>query len=605
MDGVNCRRECFISFADDCLVYRFQNEKWFEVYISFASNLKCSITVRDNTIIAEGRCPTEMIRQSWPLEICYDENKESIPFCVMLHVWSNHVTTDEGNCIKVSGSNDMILTMTVSTGFNGFDKMPVSEGKDCRKDCRSKLEKALGYSYEELKSRHIDEYHDKYSRCRLSIDGEDYSELTTEERIKRAADGTVDNGLITTLFDYGKYLLLCTSYNCQTPANLQGIWAKELTPPWGSGYTTNINLQMNYWSAEQVNLPECHEVLMRFLKNVQSKGNRYGMKGWMLGHNSDIWCFNEEPGKAPFAFWQMGGLWLCRHIYEHFMFSKDLEFLKEYFPVMEGAFDFLVDWLTEEKDGSLVTAPSVSPENAFRFHGRNVTNCIGSAMDLEIVKDFLMNMEELAEELGKPVNRYKEVEKHLKPLTIGKDGRLLEWNEEFEEVEKGHRHLSHLYGIYPGRSIEKGSREERAAEASLAYRIENGGGHTGWSNAWIACLYARFGNGEKVLECIKNMFRKSIYPNMLDAHPPFQIDGNFGICAAICEALVQIHDGRTEILPALPKEWESGSLKGVKIRGGYTVDISWKNGKMDSFTMVDRDGKICKEKRKGKIGDEV
>ncbi len=593
IDGVDYEKEYFVSFRDNCLVYRFKNTKWFEAYISFQSNLKNNISVSGNTITVEGRCPTKMVRTAWPLEIRYDEDKESIPFCAMIHVWSNNVTTDEGNCIKVSGPNDMIILMTVSTGFNGADKMPMSEGRDYKKNCRDKLEKALSLSYDELKSRHIESYGKMYSRSVLIIDGEDYSDIPTDERIKNAATGTVDCGLVTMLFDYAKYLLLSSSYDCNAPANLQGIWAKELTPPWGSGYTTNINLQMNYWCAEQVNLPECHEVLMRFIKKASKKGNRYGMNGWMLAHNSDIWCFNEEPGKSPFAFWQMGGLWLCRHIYEHYMFTGNAEFLREYFPVIDGAFEFISDWLTEDKDGYLVTAPSVSPENTFRFNGKNVTNCIGCAMDLSIIRDFLMNTAELAKILGLPTEKYDLLKMRLKPLSVGSDGRLLEWNEEFEEIEKGHRHVSHLFGIYPGRCIERNSREEAAALKSLDYRIKNGGGHTGWSNAWIACLYARLGDGENVYKYIMNMFKNSIYPNMLDAHPPFQIDGNFGICAAICEALIQSHDGKPEFLPALPEEWKNGSFRGFKIRGGYTVDASWKNGKITYLKMTDKNGRVC------------
>ena len=276
----------------------------------------------------------------------------------------------------------------------------------------------------------------------------------------------------------------------------------------------------------------------------------------------------------------MGGFWLARHIYEHYMFTRDAEFLKKYYGVLEEIYDFLEGWLISDDNGRLTTCPSTSPENSFIYNGIKASAAEGSAMDLSIIADYLGYMTELSEILGVDTSKYGRMLSELKPLKIGSDGRLLEYSEEFEEVQKGHRHISHLYGVYPASVIKEGTELFEAAKKSLEYRIANGGGHTGWSNAWIANVYARFKDGEKANNHIINMFKKSIYPNMFDAHPPFQIDGNFGICAAICEMLVQSHNGKTELLPAIPKVWRSGYVKNMRTRQGEKVSFKWKDGQV-------------------------
>ena len=321
------------------------------------------------------------------------------------------------------------------------------------------------------------------------------------------------------------------------------------------------------------------------IKELAQKGNHFGIGGWCCCHNTDLWRFNEEAGtNVMWAWWHMGGFWLARHIYEHYMFTRDKEILKEYFYILEEIYDFLSDWMIYDDEGYLTTSPSTSPENQFRFNGEAFSAAEGSAMDLSIIKDYLLYMTELCPVLGKACNKYTKMLEKLKPLKIGTDGRILEYGREFEENDKGHRHISHLYGVYPGKTIGEGSELFMEAKKSLEHRLANGGGHTGWSNAWIANVYARFCDGEKANEHIINMFRKSIYPNMLDAHPPFQIDGNFGICAAIYEMLVQSHNDETVLLPAVPNVWTSGRVEGMKKREGKKISFSWKDGAVYDYS---------------------
>ncbi len=461
--------------------------------------------------------------------------------------------------------------------------MPVTQGREYVKKSADVLAAAMQFSYEELKERHVTEYQKYYHRVSLKIDGEDFNYLPTDERIRRIANrigenDTVDNGLTTMLFDYGRYLTITSSAPGTQPANLQGIWSHFLMAPWHADYHLNINVQMNYWAVETMNLPEFHEPFMRMLEELAEKGNDFGVEGWACWHTTDLWRFNHENGYGVcWSFWVMGGFWCVRHIWEHYLHTRDLDFLRKLFPVMTGAVRFAKQWLVEDEDGYLVTSPSTSPENSFLWNGAVAAACRGSAMDQEILYDLFEKTEKAAVLLGEEGEYYRILKERLKPVSIGEDGRILEWGEDFEEWEPGHRHLSHLYGLYPS-DIWTEEKYEKAAAESLRVRLQHGGGHTGWSNAWIACLYARLRDAEGVQRHIQNMFTKAIYPNLFDAHPPFQIDGNFGICAAICEALLQSHKGEIELLPALPKEWKSGEVKGFVTRTGEVISFSWKDG---------------------------
>jgi len=575
--NIKISKEVFTSLKDDVMVIHIESNKNISVHAYEAIYLQSSVKTNENMIIAEGRCPTEC--KSYTNTVRYGD-EESIRFYSVLKTLNKEKICSGANLLKVSGSNDITFIFSLKTSFNGYDKMPETEGADEKKLCCDALEKIDGLSYDELKKRHITEYRKYFNRVNLEIDGEDYDYLPTDERIKNVGEGVVDNNLVTLLFDYGRYLTIASSMPGTQPSNLQGIWNNELIAPWHSNYTMNINTQMNYWPTETCNLPECHMPLMKMLKEFSGKGNNFGLIGWSSWHNSDIWRFNYEATKTPlWGFWQMGGFWALRHVWEHYIHTRDVEFLKEYYPVYIGATEFLEEWMCENEEGKLTTAPSTSPENYFVYNDELCAVCQGSAMDISIIRDVFDKAIKISDILGEDSSHLKEIYSKLDIVKLGKDGRILEWGEELKENETGHRHVSHLYFLFPA-DLDFGKEYEEAAYESLRVRLENGGGHTGWSNAWIANLFARFGDGEKAMSFIRNMFKKSMYPNMFDAHPPFQIDGNFGICSAVCEMLLQSHKGDIRLIPAIPEEWKSGRVTGLVARNGEKISFEWKNGEV-------------------------
>ncbi len=596
INNVTYDRECFVSNRDDVLVVRVHSSHdWMDLSIRLCCDLEHQISAAGDSILIQGRCPTDVGNIDGRFVRCqrvtYDPDQESVEFAAGLKVRSDGLVTAQGATIRVEQSSWVEMIFSIGTSFNGFDKMPKSQGRDAEKICREKLEAVWGYTYEALKIRHIAAYQTLFDRSALEIDGESFDHLPTDERIRRVANGGTDNGLVTLLFDYARYLLISCSRAGGQPANLQGIWTKEVAPPWRANYTMNINAQMNYWMAEQTNLADCHMPFIEMIRELSTRGNHYGLSGWVCCHNTDLWRFNHEATRGVFAFWQWGGIWGCLHIFEHYAYTQDRAFLAEYMPVLQGAMDFLADWVVRDEDGKYTTSPSTSPENYFLYAGEHCAAAKGSAMDLSIIRTFLTHYIEACGILDIDCRKSREILENLAPLQIGEDGRLLEWNEPFVETEPGHRHASHLFGVYPGDTVTADTPYFAAAQKSLAVRMENGSGQTGWSNAWTANYYARFRDGEKALYYIKNMFKKSMYPNMFDAHPPFQIDGNFGIAAAICEMLIQSHGGKLELLPALPAEWGSGRLRGFKARGGRTIDMAWADGKLTAYRITGPDGR--------------
>ncbi len=585
-DGIVVNKEAFASYPNRVFVYKITTSVPTSLVVYTACALKHDVTTTTDEIIVSGRCPTKAFVDGNVVE--YDENIESIEFTQGIRIKTDGLSYFSGSNLYINNATELIVYVAVETSYNGFDKLPVSEGKEHKNACLKVLDDAMSITYEELKKLHIEDYRSLFDRVSLSIDED--NGLPTDERLNNPED---DSNLAELLFDYGRYLMIASSRKDSQPANLQGIWNDVPLAPWHSNYTININLQMNYWLNNACGLEECEEPLFKKLKECMKIGHTLSEKGWNMWHTFDIWCFPYEVLKLPkCGFWPYGGVWLSRHIWERYLYTGDKEFLKENMDVLVGACQFLKEWMVENKDGKLVSYLSISPENYYVHEG--VKNCLGesSTMEITMTKEIFDYTGKALEIIGEDGSEYKALANKIKDLEIGNDGRLLEWDRDIIEEDKGHRHVSHLYGVYPGELIKEGTELFEAARKSLDTRMENNGAQTGWSNAWCVCLYARFGDGEKANERIINMYKRSIYKNMFDAHPPFQIDGNFGVCAGIVEMLMQSHQGNIKIAPAVPKQWKKVSVRGFRAKGGYVVDFDMENGNVIRKKIVDRDGNV-------------
>lgn len=593
-------QEVFTSFADDVLVIHMssQGAERLDMQIGLAPALECTITSKKNTVEVCGRCPTESI------VIGEDEggfiygDGESVRFCAQITAIADSVISS-GGFLRVKG-DEATIVFSIATSYNGSRNMPVSNGKDYIKICDDKLTAAMSYSFEELKDRHIKAFKDEYDGMTVQLDAPEFKG-TTRELLESAKKGQNINRLTELLFRYGRYLLLCSSRTGTQPANLQGIWNNNIMPVWKSNYTVNINTEMNYWGAEASGLGGCHIALADMLLDSLENGRKtarevFCASGWCMCHNTDLWRFTNTSGRgARSAFWPLGGAWLSRHIWEHYEYTKDIEFLKKYFCILKESAEFIKSIFYEE-NGRLHPYMGTSPENAFLDNGEIAVIAKYSAMDLSIAKDLMLNTAKACEVLKIDPTEYKTFAEKIQPLKIGKDGRLLEWNEELCEAEPGHRHLSHLYGVYPSKLIESGMPEYDAAKKSLEYRLANGGGHTGWSSAWNINIAARFRNGKKAYEFIKMLIKNQLMDNLFDMHPfgfhsVFQIDGNLGFMSGICEMLAYSEENEVVLLPAVPDEWMSGSVRKMCLKGGKKLDFKWKDGRILSYRIYDANGK--------------